>query len=97
MCNITDKVNMLRRPRLLVDAATLHRPHLGAEGDARAWRRIVRKARPRRCAARLSVLLEIETDLERRRQLRCRRYAPRRHVDVLAFLLSEFEEALTYA
>jgi len=97
MCKITDKVNMLRRPRLLVDAATLHRPHLGAEGLARAWRRIMRKARPQRGVARLSVLLEVESDLERRRQLRCRRYAPRRHVDVLAFLLSEFEEALLHA
>lgn len=100
MCEITRQVQALRRPALLLDAARHRQATLERDGRGPSWRLIIRKAQPRTHAAALEVLLALEVDLEKRRTDRLPgsinaaaaglTYAYSRHVDILAFILSEF-------
>ncbi|MGB3408244.1 MAG: DUF6477 family protein [Jannaschia sp.] len=86
MCKLTNDLNNLRRPGLLVDAAG----HGVAQYQRRRdLRRMLRVAIPPTARSALEKLLPIEADLEKRRQIGATTYSFSRHVDILVALLAE--------
>jgi hypothetical protein len=86
MCKITRDLDALRRPGLLVEAAT----H-GAQAYERRrdLRRMLRTAIPRDAKTALATLLPLEAAQERRRREREGTYSFARHVDILVAILAE--------
>ena len=86
MCQISDELASLRRPGLLVDAAS----HGTARYDRRRdLRRMLRSAIPASPRAALEALLPIEAALETRRRTADKNYSLARHVDILVALMAE--------
>jgi hypothetical protein len=86
MSDLTDSLARLRRPRLLLEAAT--------EGTRlyerrRDLRRMLRVAIPETAPEALALLLPVEAALEHRRVTADTNYALTRHVDVLTAILAE--------
>ena len=86
MCKISAELCNLRRPGLLVKAATYGTSQYERRRDLR---RMLRAAIPASPKAALETLLPLEASIERRRQTADRNYSFSRHVDVLAALLAE--------
>jgi hypothetical protein len=86
MCNLTDSLTRLRRPRLLLEAAG---EGLALYERRRDLRRMLRVAIPATPGRALDLLLPIEAALEERRQTGDSNYAITRHVDVLTAVLAE--------
>ena len=86
MCNITAELAALKRPGLLVKAATLGTSQYQRRRDLR---RMLRAAIPASPKAALETLLPLEASIERRRLTADRNYSFSRHVDVLVALLAE--------
>lgn len=86
MCQISNDLQNLRRPGLLVDAAS----H-GVENYERRrdLRRMLRVAIPPTARLALEKLIPIEADLEKRRKTKAATYSLSRHVDILVALLAE--------
>ncbi|MEM7710079.1 MAG: DUF6477 family protein [Pseudomonadota bacterium] len=86
MCKISQDIETLKRPNLLVDAAA-HGTHNYQR--RRDLRRMLRSAIPSTARAALETLLPMEAALEKRRKLGDGTYSFARHVDILAALLAE--------
>lgn len=86
MCRITNELNGLKRPGLLVEAADQGTAHYERRRDLR---RMLRIAIPATARAALEKLLPIEADLEKRRREKATSYSLARHVDILTALLAE--------
>ncbi|MGB3554219.1 MAG: DUF6477 family protein [Jannaschia sp.] len=86
MCKITKELNGLKRPGLLVDAASHGTIQYQRRRDLR---RMLRAAIPPTPRAALEKLLPIEADLEKRRRDRATTYSFPRHVDILVALMAE--------
>ena len=86
MSNIASELAALRRPGLLVEAAT----HGTARYERRRdLRRMLRVAIPASPKAALEKLLPIEAALENRRKTADKNYSLARHVDILVALIAE--------
>ncbi|MCK0166452.1 DUF6477 family protein [Jannaschia sp. S6380] len=86
MCQITHELSALRRPGLLVAAASHGTANYERRRDLRRMLRVAIPASPR---AALEKLLPIEAALERRRKTADKNYSLARHVDILVALLAE--------
>ncbi|MEM9796520.1 MAG: DUF6477 family protein [Pseudomonadota bacterium] len=86
MCKITKELNTLRRPGLLVEAASIGAVHYERRRDLR---RMLRVAVPNSARAALEKLLPIENALEKRRVTKDKNYSAARHVDILMALMAE--------
>ncbi|MEM8825244.1 MAG: DUF6477 family protein, partial [Pseudomonadota bacterium] len=86
MCRISQELDSLRRPDLLVQAAA-HGTH--AYERRRDLRRMLRTAIPPTAKSALERLLPIEAALEKRRRQGDGQYSFTRHVDILVALLAE--------
>ncbi|WP_298431697.1 DUF6477 family protein [uncultured Jannaschia sp.] len=86
MCKITNDLNNLRRPELLVQAAAHGTNRYRRRRDLR---RMLRAAIPVDARAALEKLLPLEAALEGRRRTRDKNYSVARHVDILSALLAE--------
>ncbi len=86
MCKITHELDALRRPGLLVEAASIGTSQYQRRRDLR---RMLRTAIPPTARAALETLLPLEAAIDKRRRTGDKNYSIARHVDVLAALLAE--------
>lgn len=86
MCKITNELNSMRRPALLLEAASCGFEHYRRRRDLR---RMLRAAIPPTARSALEKLLPIEAELETRRRTGATTYSYPRHVDILVALLAE--------
>lgn len=86
MCMIKSQLDTLRRPGLLVEAAS----HGTRDYERRRdLRRMLRVAIPATARAALEMLLPVEAALEERRRTQDKNYCIARHVDILSALMAE--------
>ena len=86
MCKIISELDQMRRPRLLVEAASVGTGQYRRRRDLRRMLRVAIPASPR---AALEKLLPIESALENRRLSADKNYSYPRHVDILVALMAE--------
>jgi hypothetical protein len=86
MCRITQSLDAMTRPALLVEAASCGTQSYRRRRDLR---RMLRVAIPPTARAALEKLLPIEADLEERRREGTACYSYPRHVDILTALMAE--------
>lgn len=86
MTDILSKLNRLRRPPILIEAARLGLPDYRRDV---ALRRHLGHDSPPVCGAALMALMQIEEEIDARRRHANAGYSPARHVDVLIAMMGE--------
>lgn len=86
MCKLTQQLQNLNRPALLVRAARMGVPEYNRKRDLR---RLTRVAVPASAQKSLPMLMDIEDKLETRRRTGDANYSLTRHVDILIAMMGE--------